>query len=135
GLLAEECDGQIRLHRDPCNGTGIAQNSARNVDACDQFGTRLVPFGACLGRELPDQSGDVALERTIEPGAEERIDDEARSLGDGGRERLDLARPPAGHDGGVTLEAGALAEERQPDRPAPLLQVAGGNEAIAAIVA
>ena len=76
-----------------------------------------------------------ALHRTRQPRAEDAVEDEGGAIEHRRAQRLDRPLPLRRGLGRIALQRGALAEQRQPHRPAARLQDARRDKAIAAIVA
>ena len=119
GLAAEKSDGQAAPRRDTLHRAGVAIDAARNVD-------RNTGWFARIHRRdyLPRQ-----------PGAEQPVDHEAGAVEHVRRQPRHVALPVSRGDGGIALEAGALAQQHHLHRPAVRIQQAGHHEAVAAIVA
>ena len=126
GLGAAEGDGKRCLGRAARHFPGAAVDPGRHVDG---------DHVAAAGGDPLEQGGECRLERPVEPGTEQRIDQKiARQVG-GRRERVHRPQPATGCQGGVTVERGRIAEGRQGDRPARSHEAAGHDVAVTAIVA
>ena len=126
GLAPEKGDGQRRARRDAADLAGAAVDAARHIHR-DNWQPLLL-------ERRDDFSGD-ALDRAGEPGAEDRVDDDAVAVERRGGGRLDRSWPARGRHGRVALQRLARPEQRQAHRPAALGQDARRDKAVAAIVA
>jgi len=125
-LAAEERDGLGGAHRDAHDGPGGAVDAARQVDAENR---------RAVGVDRLDHLERIAFHRPIEPGTEQRIDDQRRPA-----DRLGIARqhrifPSARRGGRVTLQAIAFTQQDDRDVATARRQFSRRHEAIAAIVA
>ncbi len=126
GLAPEEGDGQHRLRRDPAHLAAGAVDAARDIDRNDRH----------LGRiEAGDHLARHALDRPRQPGAEQRVDDEAGALDRRRHQYLDRPGPARRRGGGIALQRLARPEQRDPHRPAALGQHPRRDKPVAAIVA
>ncbi|GCC44380.1 hypothetical protein chiPu_0028541 [Chiloscyllium punctatum] len=126
GLLAEEGDGFGRLHGGPHDSARCAVDAARQIDRQHR---------RTAGVDRIDHLQRVALHRAIEPGAEQRVDDQRRLA-----ERLRVERqhrifPALRRQRRIALQAVALAKQDHRDLAAARGELGGGDKAIAAIVA
>ena len=125
-LAAEERDALARLHRDAHHGAARTVDAARQIDRDDRRAARV---------HRVDQCARLAFDRAIEPGAEQRIDDDARAFHRFGHGRLDRSLPELGGLRGVALQGRHVAQQQQAHRIAALREHACRHEAVAAIVA
>jgi hypothetical protein len=88
GLQAEEGDCGRRLDGHPPHRAGRAVDAARHVDRDDRQRGRVHRL---------DQGGELAVDRTRETCAEQRVDHHIRVCEHLGTERLARSRPALGH--------------------------------------
>ena len=125
-LAAEEGHGLGGADRDAHHRAGGAVDAARQVDA---------EHRRAVGVDRLDHLERIALDRPVEAGAEQRIDDQRR-LADRLRiERQHRILPAARRERRVALQAVALAQQDDRDLAAARRQFGGRDKAVAAIVA
>ena len=91
--------------------------------------------GRRVGVDRRHEIGGGALERAVEPGAEQRVEDQRggrQGLGGGGDDR---ARPAVARDRRVAAQPRRIAEARDRHLPPGGGETAGGDVAVAAVVA
>ena len=96
GLEAEEGDGHI--------GDRWPRRGSRPVAPSMPLGTSMLTTGRVLALTASMMLGKVAVDIAVEPGAEQRIDDEVGVVDVLGGRRGDAAGPLRGHGGRVALE-------------------------------
>jgi hypothetical protein len=125
-LAAEERDGLGGAHRDAHDGASAAVDAARQINAENR---------CAVGVDRLDHLERIALHRPIEPGTEQRIDDQRRPA-----DRLGIARqhrifPSSRRRGRVALQTIPLTQQDDRDLAAARRELSRRHEAIAAIVA
>jgi len=125
-LAAEERHRLRRLHRDAHHRAGRAVDAARQVDGDHRNAAPIHRL---------DHDPRQPLDRTIEPGAKQRVDDDVAILQRVRRRRRH--RPAPALEGGarIALEPLGVADEHDPHIAAALGQQARRDETVAAIVA
>ena len=126
GFEAEEGDRTRRLDRRAENLAGAPVDAARQVDR-DHRQARAVHRGNGLGGN--------PLDRPVEAGAEQSVDNEIGTADETDGEALAAAGPRRRGKGGIALEPVAGGEQADSDLIAGLGHQAGRDEAVAAIVA
>ncbi len=126
GLAAEERHRLGGTYRDAHHGTGVAVNTARQIDAEDRRAVRV---------DRRDDVAEVALDRPVEARTEQRVDDQ------GGR--ADRARiawqyrmlPAPCRERRVALQGVAVAEQDDGDVSATRCKLGRRDKTVAAIIA
>ena len=124
-LPAETRDGQYRRHGADVL-TGIADDTARDVDGDD---------GQLAGGDRRQRLEGGACQWPVEAGAEQRIDDEFRTVHRCRRKWLDVLAPAFGMFMGRARKHIESAQQRERDVPARIHEDAGRRKAVAAVVA
>ena len=126
GLAAKERHGPARAHRAAHDGAARPVDAACEIDRDNRRGARVHRL---------DEGARRTLDRTIEAGAEQGIDDHVRLLERVRLGRLDQPLPALRGLRGIALEPAALTQQKQPRAIAALRQHPRGDKTIAAIVA
>ena len=125
-LAAEEGDGLGGADRDAHHGAGGAVDAARQIDA---------EHRRAVGVDRLDHVVRIALDRPVEAGAEQRVDDQRRPADRLRIERQHRIFPAARRGGRIALQAVALAQQDDRDLAAARRQFGRRHKTVAAIVA
>ena len=99
------------------------------------LGTSMAMTGQVRRVDALDQARELALDRAGQPGAEQAVNHDIRAREQGGVERLPRPLIAPGHGGCVGRQARFVAVEAEPDLVPSLLEVARGDETVAAVIA
>ena len=125
-LLPEKGDRLVRAYGTPHHLPAAAVDAARHIDRNDACAARIDRLHHRRRR---------AFDRTIEAGAEQRIDHDVGARESAGRRGLGRALPGLRGFGRVTLQPIALAEQQHPHLQAALGKEPRRDETVASIVA
>ncbi len=99
------------------------------------LGTSMAMTGKFDALTTLDQARELALDRAGQPGTEQAVNHHIRARDHGSVERLPRPIIALGHGGGVGRQARFVAVEAEAHLVPPLLEMARGDETVAAVIA